>query len=103
LNQVLSSPNKLYECLTAGVPMVASDLPEIQSVVLGERVGLVCDPTNPLLVADAIRDLLADPEELAAMRQRAVAAARATYNWGAQEARLLELYGRIVRTAPNSA
>ena len=98
LNQVLSSPNKLYECLTAGVPMIASDFPEIRSVVLGERVGLVCDPTNPLLVAEAIRQLLAHPEELVAMRQRAVAAARSTYNWDAQEVRLLDLYRRIGRS-----
>jgi glycosyltransferase involved in cell wall biosynthesis len=103
LNQVLSSPNKLYECLTAGVPMVASDLPEIHSVVLGERVGLACDPTNPLLVAEAIRELLAHPEELAAMRQRAIAAARSTYNWDAQEASLLELYGRIALTGRTPA
>jgi glycosyltransferase involved in cell wall biosynthesis len=83
--------------------MIASDLPEIRSVVLGERVGLVCDPTNPVLVAEAIRELLAHPEELAAMRQRAIAAARSTYNWDAQEARLLELYGRIDVTGRNSA
>ena len=103
LNQVLSSPNKLYECMTAGVPVVASDFPEIRSVVLGERVGLVCDPTDPRRVAESIRELLERPEERAAMRQRGLAAARSTYNWGAQAERLVDLYGRIDHTGPPQA
>jgi len=98
LNQVLSSPNKLFECLTAGVPMIASDFPEISSVVLGEGVGATCDPTNPLLVAQAIRGLLARPEDVEAMRQRGVSAARRTYNWDAQSARLLDLYRHVEAT-----
>jgi glycosyltransferase involved in cell wall biosynthesis len=95
LNQVLSTPNKLFECLTAGVPMVASDFGEIRRIVLGEGVGAVCNPTNPRLIAEAIVGLLAHQDELASMRERAHTAARLRYNWDAQAVTLLDLYRRI--------
>jgi glycosyltransferase involved in cell wall biosynthesis len=95
-NFVVSTPNKLFECMTAGVPVVASDFPEMRRIVLGEGVGEVCDPTDPDLIGATIAALLAAPDRLSAMRQRASAAARTTYNWEAQVAELVSLYHDIL-------
>jgi glycosyltransferase involved in cell wall biosynthesis len=51
---------------------------------------------DPRAIAGAIRELLADPERLAAMRARARAVARARYNWDAQAEGLIALYRRIL-------
>lgn len=95
LNFVLSTPNKLFECMTAGVPVLASDFAEMRRIVRGERIGDVCDPTNPDLIAATFARLLGDSAELEEMRRRARTAARVTYNWDSQARRLVELYDRI--------
>jgi glycosyltransferase involved in cell wall biosynthesis len=74
----LSLPNKLFEYLSAGVPVLASPLPEIRAVV-GQGVGVLADPQDAGAVADALRTAL-DP----AARARWAAAAPdilAPYTW----------------------
>ena len=96
LNFVVSTPNKLFECMTAGVPVLASDFPEMRRIVVGERIGEVCDPTDPGEIAASINRLLGAPTNLAEMRERAQRAAQRTYNWEAQAAGLTDLYRRIL-------
>lgn len=62
----LSLPNKLFEYLAAGVPVLASPLPEIQAVV-DRGVGVLADPASPAAVADALRQSL-DPARREAWR-----------------------------------
>ncbi|RMF64628.1 MAG: glycosyltransferase, partial [Bacteroidetes bacterium] len=60
LNHRYALPNKVFEYLMAGVPVLASDLPEIRRVVAGHDVGEVVDPANrPGLVA-ALRHMCTD-------------------------------------------
>ncbi|HUQ79159.1 MAG TPA: glycosyltransferase [Patescibacteria group bacterium] len=95
LNHRLTTPNKLFEALAAGVPVVASDLPGMASIVRDHGVGVLVDPTNPAAIADAIADLLADPDRRAAMGARALAAAHRVFNWETQAASLIAEYGRL--------
>ena len=96
LNHRLTTPNKLFEALAAGVPVVASDLPGMAPIVRETRCGLLVDPTDPAVIAAALRDVLATPpEEMAVWRARSSAAARETYNWERQMDGLLAEYGRL--------
>jgi len=96
LNHRLTTPNKLFEAMTAGVPVVAPDLPGMASIVTETGCGVVCDPTDPAAVAAAIRTILDAPDaERAGWRSRALAAARTTYHWEAQVEILLDEYGRL--------
>ena len=85
LNHRLTTPNKLFEALAAGVPVVASDLPGMAAIVRETGAGALCDPDDPADVARAILAVLDAPDaERSAYRARALAAARATYNWESQ-------------------
>lgn len=96
LNHRHTTPQKLWEAIAVGVPVVASDLPGMAAVVREVGCGELCDPTDPAAIAAAIRRLLAlPPEELAALRARTLAAAHDRYNWAAQVTALLEAYGRL--------
>jgi glycosyltransferase involved in cell wall biosynthesis len=96
LNHRLTTPNKLFEAMAAGVPVVASDLPGMSGIVRDTGCGLVCDPTDPGGIARAIRAILDAPESVrAGYRERALAAADSTYNWEAQAEVLLAEYGRL--------
>ena len=96
LNHQLTTPNKLFEAMAAGVPVVASNLPGMAPIVRATGCGVVCDPTDPAALAVAIRSLLDMPAaERAAIRARALTAAHDTYNWESQMALLLAEYGRL--------
>lgn len=96
LNHLLTTPNKLFEALAAGVPVVAADLPGIAAIVRDTGIGLLCDPTSPRAVAAAVREVLAwDDDARAMIRDRARAAIRDRYSWEAQVGPLLEAYGGL--------
>jgi glycosyltransferase involved in cell wall biosynthesis len=98
LNHRYTTPQKLFESIAAGVPVVASDLPGMADVVNEVGAGVLCDPTSPASIAAAIRRLLdADPAERAAMRARILAAAHDRYNWDAQVGVLRAVYERLAQ------
>lgn len=97
LNHRYTTPQKLFESLAAGVPVVASDLPGMRAVVEATGAGTVCDPTSPEAIAAALTQVLHAPlERRAALRAAALDAAHRTYNWEAQSRVLLELYRRLI-------
>jgi glycosyltransferase involved in cell wall biosynthesis len=96
LNHRLAAPNKLFEALSAGVPVVASDFPAMAPIIRDSGAGLLCDPSNPADIARAIRSIIdAPPHEQEAFRARALAAARDTYNWERQAETYLAVMRRL--------
>jgi glycosyltransferase involved in cell wall biosynthesis len=98
-NERISTPNKLFECLAAGIPVVSSDFPARRRIVIDDPdgpLGAVCDPTDPGAIAAALRDVLdRSAEGTADLRRRVLAAAHARWTWERQAATLLEVYGRL--------
>ena len=96
LNHRLTTPNKLFEAMAAGVPVVASDLPGMAAIVRETGCGVLVDPTDVPAIAAAISSILDAPAaERDAIRERSLAAHLTTYNWESQAAILLEEYGRL--------
>jgi len=96
LNHRLTTPNKLFEAMAVGVPVVASDLPGMAPYVREAQCGVVCDPTSPAAIAASVRSILEAPaEERSALGARALAAAHDRYNWEAQVATLFGEYARL--------
>ncbi len=83
LNQRLSTPNKFWESLTAGTPVVVGrELEVMRAIVEEHRLGAVADPADPDDLARALSSLLDAPaEERAAMRARCLAITRERYSW----------------------
>ncbi len=93
LSYKYAAPNKLFEYMMVGLPVVVSDLPEMARVVNEEQVGtLIADPTDPASIAQAVTRLLQTCGSLADMGERARAAALGRYNWGMERERLLGVY-----------
>jgi glycosyltransferase involved in cell wall biosynthesis len=101
LNHYLATPNKLFESLAAGIPVVASDFPGIRHVLLDDPdgpLGAVCDPTDAAAIAAGIRSILdLPPEARAALRGRCHRAARDRWNWEMESAKLVALYAELER------
>lgn len=89
-----SLPNKLFEYMMAGIPVVASDYEEMGRVVEETGVGAVCNPDDPENIAAAVRAIVDDPDANARFRAATRDAIR-TYNWGEEQKVLLEFYERL--------
>ncbi len=95
LNHRLTTPTRLFDALGAGVPVVASDLPGIASIVRAAGCGVLCDPTDPAAIAAALREVLdGPPERRLALREASLAAAE-RYAWERQVEQLLHVYARF--------
>ena len=76
LNHLSTDSNKLFEYAMAGLPVVASDFPEIRRVVREHDIGLLFDPETPGELAAALGRLVADRELRARLAANARASAR---------------------------
>lgn len=83
-------PNKLFESIHAGLPIVAADLPDMAQVVRDTRAGEVF--ASPAELADAITTVLADPEPYRAAARRAAEG----LDWRFEADRLLGVYRRVL-------
>jgi glycosyltransferase involved in cell wall biosynthesis len=95
LNYRYSLPNKLFQYMAAGIPVVASDFRQVREVVDGSAAGIVVDTTRPAAIARGIRWVLADPAQAAAMGARGKRAVVDRYNWEASAIVLREVYERL--------
>ncbi len=91
-NAYIGLPNKLFDYMLCGLPVVASDFPEIRKVVGGAECGVLVDPTDPDAIAEAIIYLMEHPDEARWMGENGRRAVLERYNWGKEEVRLLCLY-----------
>jgi glycosyltransferase involved in cell wall biosynthesis len=96
-NHRLALPNKLFEYLAAGLPIVVSDLPEMSRLVAERGVGWTTDPGDPADIARALELALEEGED-PALHER-IRAAAAELNWPRERSRLTELYERLGQRA----
>ncbi len=94
-NNLIGLPNKLFEYMASGKPVVASNFPEIRNVVIESKCGLLIDPTDPEEIARAIVYLLEHPEEAVEMGRNGRKAVEEHYNWERMEERLRGVYEAV--------
>nr|HDS0985855.1 glycosyltransferase family 4 protein [Pseudomonas putida] len=98
LNHYTTDSNKLFEYLIAGLPIVATDFPEIRRIVLSHDVGILVPPNNPESLAYALNCLTQNSQLRRFYANNACSAAK-TLNWEEQESRLVDLYHQVLGSA----
>jgi glycosyltransferase involved in cell wall biosynthesis len=94
-NNAASMPNKLFQYLAAGLPVVVSDLPQLRAVVAESGAGIAVDTREPRNIAAAIAELLADPARLAERGRLARSAVEERYGWPLAARELLNVYRHL--------
>ncbi len=96
MNFYFCSPNKLFEYMTAGLAVVASDLPILREVVTNADCGFLYDPGNAESLAAVLSTLAHDAGIVRRFQVNAQQAVQSRYNARHEENRLLEVYGRVL-------
>jgi glycosyltransferase involved in cell wall biosynthesis len=60
INYRFSLPNKVFDYIHAGIPLLASDLIEVKRIIEGNRVGLIAQNHQPEHLADLVKELIVD-------------------------------------------
>lgn len=93
-NYLYSLPNKVFDYLHAGTPVVCSNVVEVAALVTKHEIGLVITDFQPQAMARTIGALLNDPAELERMKDRCKAAAQVE-NWEKETEILAQIYPKV--------
>jgi len=96
-NHMNAHPNKLFEYMSAEIPVIVSNFPLWRQIVEDAQCGLLVDPLKPKEIAKAIDWLLEHPEEAEQMGKNGRKAVVENYNWENEEKKLLQLYETILQ------
>lgn len=95
-NHVDAQPNKMFEYMSAELPVIASDFPLWRSLLIDTGAGVCANPMEPLAIARAIEQLLGDREGARAMGRRGREAVMTRFQWGFEERKLCDLYRNLL-------
>ncbi|ROM15704.1 MULTISPECIES: glycosyltransferase [Pseudomonas] len=92
LNNYYCTPNKLFEFIAAGLPILGSDLPELRRLIEGHKIGHVTNLGSPQQIASAITNFFADEKRLQGWSER-LTAVREELSWQRESQQLKQIYG----------
>ena len=86
-------PHKLFDYMTAGLPVIAPDFaPDIVAVLDEADAGLLIDTANPEALADAMEALIDEREAAGEMGQRGLDLVTHKFNWEHDAEKLIAMY-----------
>ena len=95
-NHTNAQPNKLFEYMAAGLPVIASNFPLWRNIIEKYQCGLCVDPLNPIAIASAIDWIIQHPQEAQTMGENGREAIRNHFNWDSEAKKLNHLYLNLI-------
>lgn len=89
LNYYYSLPNKIFDYINAGVPILASHLPEIEKIIRTYNIGTFIPDHTPKSIADSLNTVLFS-SELSQFKKNTLKA-KEELNWSKEKLKLLNL------------
>jgi glycosyltransferase involved in cell wall biosynthesis len=100
LNHKYSLPNKLFEYLHAGVPVLASRLIEQEKIINQFDVGAFIDDHNPEHIAIKIKEIFADPETMNRWKNN-TCRVRDELNWETESKIVIDIFKQVEKESVN--
>ena len=90
LNQELALPNKLFDYIHAGIPILSSALPEIKKIIKKYDVGIFISKTEPNIIQKTILSYKAN-HKLRNQHKENCKLAAERENWGIEQQKLIDV------------
>jgi glycosyltransferase involved in cell wall biosynthesis len=91
-NHIYSQPNKMFEYMSVGIPIITSNFPLWKEVVEDNNCGITVVPTEPKSIAKAIDKLIENDNLAKKLGQNGKEATLNKFSWNAEENKLFRLY-----------
>lgn len=92
LNYIDALPVKMFEYMSAGIPVIASYFPLWKEIIEGNNCGICVDPLNVNEIANAINWVIDNPGQVKQMGENGRRAVEEIYNWEQEGYKLLKIY-----------
>ncbi|MCI0522420.1 MAG: glycosyltransferase [Bacteroidales bacterium] len=97
LNQRFSLPNKLFDYIAAGIPVVVTPLPEVSAVVSRYKCGIILSEMTPEAIRETLTRLRDDRLLLKSLKEGA-AGARKELTWETEKQKEQDLFKSVIKT-----
>jgi glycosyltransferase involved in cell wall biosynthesis len=95
LNYRFSLPNKIFDYISAGIPVITGSLPEIKKLVEENGCGIIISEITPVEISKAINRLKNDHDLLNKLKQNAVRASE-TISWENESKKVIKFYKDVL-------
>lgn len=95
-NHIDAQPNKMFEYMSAGIPVIGSHFPLWKNIIEGNNCGICVDPEKPEELANAINYLSTNLKKAQLMGRNGKNAVENKYNWKIEESKLYDFYENII-------
>jgi glycosyltransferase involved in cell wall biosynthesis len=94
-NHVNAQPNKIFEYMASGLPVIGSNFPLWKEIIEENECGICVDPMDPTSVRNGIVAVLGDPERARKMGENGKRMVLEKYNWNAEALKLVKVYRQL--------
>lgn len=95
-NHEFSQPNKLFEYMAAGIPVISSNFDLWKEIVVDTGSGYMVDPGSSIEISQKINELWNDRGLVEKMAANGVSAIKSKFSWESQESKLLDFYKKSI-------
>jgi glycosyltransferase involved in cell wall biosynthesis len=95
INYLYSLPNKLFDYISAGIPVIATNLAELSKIINEFRCGILIPIPSPEEISKAICTLRDNKRLLSELKQNSVIASE-SMNWDKESGKVEDLYRSII-------
>ncbi|NTW31122.1 MAG: glycosyltransferase family 4 protein [Bacteroidetes bacterium] len=95
INYRFSLPNKLFDYIHAGVPVLASPLVEVEKIIHKYNIGYIIENHNPEHIAEKLNNLIVDKVNLKILKENCIIASQ-SLNWTNEENKLIDVFKKYI-------
>jgi glycosyltransferase involved in cell wall biosynthesis len=96
-NHVNAQPNKIFEYMASGLPVIGSNFPLWTEIIEENKCGICVNPESPEEIAKAINYILENPEIAKEMGSNGKKMVETKYNWNIEEKKLINFYAQLIK------